>query len=178
MKKLIYNITIFTISLLFLSCQSDSVNPLESSISDLTLNKNNPIIAKATGSGHYTFLVNDWRTFSFNARLYADGSVKGNYTRTHHLNGESTHAKGIVTCLIVDGNEAWIGGEDTQGSIYAPGFNGTVFHAVDNGEGANATSDQISPQFVEITPAQALEFCEDKFVPALNNVESGNIQVH
>ena len=165
---------------MFISCQSDSVNPVESNNSDLTLNKVNPIVANVTGSGHYYFNgdENDWRTFSFTAKEYADGTVKGNYTRTHHFHGETQHAKGIITCLLVEGNEAWIAGEDTQGSSYDPALSGTVFHAVDNGEGKNNPSDQISAQYVGITPADAMLYCASKNTPGLNDVLAGNIQVH
>lgn len=180
MKKLISILTILTISMMFISCQSDSINPVENNNSDITLNKVNPIVANVTGSGHFYFNGNEnyWRTFSFTAKLYEDGTVKGNYTRTHHFHDESQHAKGIITCLLVEGNEAWIAGEDTQGSNYDPEFSGTIFHAVDNGEGKTDLVDQISAQWVNITPVQAIEYCAIKYTPDLNEVIAGNIQVH
>jgi hypothetical protein len=184
MKKFSFIIIGIAISLMLISCQSNSVSPVEGTASDLTLSKplsgnsGSKIVAKVTGSGHYYFAEDDWRTFSFNARAYADGTFEGNYTRTHHFQGESQHAKGIITYFEVVGNEAWIAGEDTQGSNYEPEFRGSVFHAVDNGEGANDPPDQISAQYVSITPEEAIDWAINRITPQLNDVVAGNIQVH
>jgi hypothetical protein len=48
--------------------------------------------------------------FSLSARQYADGYVEGMWVDRFSQNFGGGGAKGQVTCLVVDGNFAWIGG--------------------------------------------------------------------
>ena len=44
-------------------------------------NGGNPVVARASGSGSF---ANSFRTFSFTARQYLDGTVKGSWQRVNH----------------------------------------------------------------------------------------------
>ena len=78
--------------------------------------------------------------FSFSAFLLADGTATGRYT-DRFAGGNGIH--GVIDCVVVDGNEAWISGVVTQGSFEGDDLAGLAFtvKVVDNG--ANGV-DQIS----------------------------------
>jgi hypothetical protein len=81
--------------------------------------------------------------------------------------------KAEVTCLIVDGNEAFITGVSDE----LPGGT-TVTHAVDNGEPGDPTPDLMRGSFLPfITPVDGQPGC---FLPQLPPVPvtEGNIVVH
>ena len=91
--------------------------------------------------------------FSLSARIYSDGSVRGQWNDT--LNGRSDPAIPVhiaIDCLVVDGNDAWV-----SGLITTKEFAGIpVFARVrDNGTSANDPPDQISFQFEGETPCTA-----------------------
>ncbi len=70
----------------------------------------NATAARATGSGHYTFGGDVWRTFAFNARLKADGTASGNFQLVVHREGQKAGTyHGKVICLSVRDNQAWVG---------------------------------------------------------------------
>ena len=75
--------------------------------------------------------------YSWSAREHADGSVSGRYT-DRFAGGTGVH--GVIDCLAVDGNRAWVSGPIT-GGIFA----GLYFlsSAQDNGTSANDAPDQI-----------------------------------
>ena len=100
-----------------------------------------PIVNKVVGQwvgdlGHQgTF------AFSFVARRYADGTVKGRW----QLSGVPAFT-GEVVCLTVIDNAAWIG---THWSTVGPGIGGVDegyggFRIVDNGDGSDDPADQLS----------------------------------
>jgi len=76
------------------------------------------------------------RVFTFNAKLYADGSVNGKCVNNPAPLIPGTHTIGDVTQLIADGNEAKITFE-SEGVHY-----GSV--VIDNGEGNNAEVDRVT----------------------------------
>ena len=131
-----------------------------------------------TGSGSFLFAGNN-RTFSFTARIHAGGSIDGQWERVNHIgNAAQTKSHGTVTCFTIIGNQAWIGGFATSGVFSNPPNNEVAWRVVDNGQGHNALADQISLQFVGLAPGSAAGYCgAAPAIPALNNVESGNIQV-
>ena len=155
------------------------------------------VVELVTGSGHYTtqppaFTPGLWRTFTMTARKYADGSVKGSFTRVVHLaDGGVDKLKGPITCFTIVGNTVWIAGE-------APGDNppDILWQVVDNGEGAGSPPDQnglhlaattfgwpagFGQDFCDTTPA-ALDFGSFGGIVPLSallfDIESGNIQIH
>jgi hypothetical protein len=154
------------------------------------------VVESITGSGHFTtawpaVIPDQWRTFSMNARKYADGSVDGSYQMvTHATSGENTKAHGVITCFTVIGDKAWVGGYQPS----APAPNDVVWQVVDNGQGVNSTPDQMGLQIVASTfgmePGLTDYFCSETpevlvfpglgpmpLFMALFDVESGNVQV-
>ncbi len=133
-----------------------------------------PVVASATGSGS---IDNALRTFAFNARLHADGTVKGAWQRVRH--DTNRRSNGRVTCAtFIGGNTAFIGGIATSGVLSDPGFNGVGWAVLDGGEGKPPNGDLMTLQFVGLTPAQVDQFCNLGLgPPAVFLVFQGNIQV-
>jgi hypothetical protein len=136
-----------------------------------------PVVQSATGAGHFT-ISGELRTFSFTALKYADGSVQGQYELDSRVSGTKIH--GNVTCLVVVGNHAWVGGvqdHSSDNTAFPPGGeNG--FQTVDNGEGANAPPDQLSLMFINGPAGFAQAYCDAQAdAPPLSDIEGGNIQV-
>jgi hypothetical protein len=129
------------------------------------------VIESARGGGHWE--VNTaLRTFAFTAKTRADGTVQGQYqVNNRDVSGSKEH--GTVTCLHVDGNQAWIGGVITHSSI--PGREGLtrVFRVVDNGEGSGASPDQATI----LIGGGAVVSCHSRPIIPAENLEGGNIQV-
>ena len=122
------------------------------------------------------------RTFSFVAWKYEDGSVQGQFQ--WHFADSPNMGAGTVTCLTVEGDQAWIGGIITDHARY-PEYIGLEggFRVVDNGVGESAEADLISlvvplpyPDIPDVPDAQT--YCNGKTeFPALEEVESGDIQI-
>lgn len=132
-------------------------------------------VASATGSGHFIdvrFPEEELRTFSFNAKEFADGSANGQWQLNNRNFPIRLH--GEVECVSVLGNEAWFAGATTNSDD--PDQVGIIrgFYVVDNGEGGNAAPDQISFAF---GLSSADFWCDLQPRVALNDVEKGNVQV-
>ena len=85
---------------------------------------------------------------------------------------------GDVTCLLVDGNRAVIGGIIRQ-SLLAE-TEGTMFFAAveDNGTPASGSlPDQVSAYFINVPGVDACEEAAPGLFPSLAPVESGNVRV-
>ena len=137
-------------------------------------------------SGSGSFIVStpetqDWRSFAFTARRYADGTVEGEWQRVRRQDGNAagSQAHGIVVCFTVVGNQAWIGGIATSGLYAEAPDNGTVFRVQDNGEGANAAApDRMSLEVVGVPAGLPPQYCQSQpRQPALFDLEAGNIQI-
>ncbi len=133
------------------------------------------VLESARGGGHYHVVGGALRTFAFTAKNRADGSTQGQY-QVNNRDAAGSREHGTVTCLEVDGNDAWIGGVITHSSI--PGREGTrrVFRVVDNGEGSDDPPDQASPLIM----GDALVTCRTRPIPPalpVQDLEGGNIQV-
>ena len=143
-----------------------------------------PVIAggvanSATGSGHLT-ADGGYRTFSFSAREYADGSVKGQAQLNNR--GQERRIHFTVDCLAVVGNRAYISGMSKSASQPAD-LGGYWNMAVeDNGQGASSPPDRVTRAF-QLTPAPSSQWrCDNPAVQALMTgqllpVERGNVQV-
>ena len=77
------------------------------------------------------------------ATQYADGTASGQYTDRFSRGGGII---GVVDCVRVVGNQAWVSGWITSGGIGGDDFTGLPFTTlvVDNGTSANQAADQIS----------------------------------
>ena len=111
------------------------------------------VVASAQGGIHWTIpLPNAFgvevgnQPLAFNAKKYADGTVKGQFEYHQVVEGQSFNFHVEVTCLnVYDGNRAKIGGEirNSNDPTLPPGTF-AWFQVFDNGEGANAPPDQSS----------------------------------
>jgi hypothetical protein len=130
------------------------------------------VVESARGGGHWHVTSGALRTFAFTAKTRADGTVQGQYQiNNRDVSGSREH--GTVTCLAVDGDEAWIGGVITHSSIPIRVGERRVFQVVDRGEGSGDPPDQASILIMGFTPAD----CHATLFLAPQDLEGGNIQV-
>ncbi len=129
------------------------------------------VVASASGSGHFT-MNGELRTFSFHALQTDDGRVGGEWQRHNRLSDAKAHGK--VSCMGLNGGQAWLGGFTTRTNT-APG--GVFWRVVDGGRGASA-QDEISLQAVGQDDWAVQDYCwtMGEF-PQLYPVESGQIKV-
>jgi hypothetical protein len=139
-------------------------------------------LASASGQGT---LDDGARKFSFSARQYADGTVKGEANLTNRsfsgANGNSPYQLHIdISCMNVFGNTVYFGG--TVKRTNDPSLVDAVFFAVqDNGEPGKGV-DKISRVFfwdddpTTTGDPQACLLNQDGDFP-LEPIEAGNIQV-
>ena len=144
------------------------------------------LVASARGGVHWTIpLPNAFgvevtnQPLAFNARKYADGTVKGQFEYHQIVEGESFNFHVEVTCLnVYDGNRAKIGGEivNSNDPTLPPGTF-AWFQVFDNGEGANAPPDRSS--LIGFGNEAANEaFCNSPNLPRFGPWDvQGNVQV-
>ncbi len=180
MKNLnIFFILLVAIVFLAMGCSNEqAVNPTDNSLatpnSGSLAKSRGPVVEMVTGSGHLTRSTDPvglWRTFSFTARRYADGSVEGSYEDHDH---GWTYAKGPITCFRIEGNQAWLYCVVEKSSEASVVGTQRVFRVIDNGEGANAAPDQLS--LLHLVPLGY--FCSQiEGWPLVYDIEAGNIQI-
>jgi hypothetical protein len=152
-----------------------AINPVQAS----------QVVASASGGSqlkiHNMFGLEliDVRTYAFNAVKRADGTVTGNYVHRSLDDGVPFYADGPVTCLNVNGNNAWVGGLIENSS--EPSIVGWQmwFQVEDNGEGNNGLSDWTTLLGASPDPGSAQACCDD--APAVRfpfDIDHGNIQVN
>jgi hypothetical protein len=135
----------------------------------------NGIVASATGSGH---MVRNgfFRTFTFSARKYSDGTSSG---ELHLRSPEFDIVVQLgIDCLRVVGNRAHMSGRITYTSNLDEAFIGELNRLVveDNGEGPNAPPDMVSG--IPANPGNANpETCETNTLVPNRVVQRGNVQV-
>lgn len=186
MRKFATSLSLVFLAIL-LTGSCDRGAPLAPDVGDPALKasarSSNAVAVQATGSGHYTFGDDVWRTFSFNAKVKANGDVTGSFQLAAHRGGQKAGTyHGKVICLSVRDNQAWVGGYFTK--MPNPDRVGTwlAFRAVDNGEGQGDDPDQISrtgwagqePEGRDVVEAHCLNQPEGQ---AVTDIEAGNIQV-
>jgi len=139
----------------------------------------NGVIASASGGYGFSTSSLDVGPFTWNAQVYADGSVDGgyNYTQVSTSTGAALTVAGPLTCVVITGNHVWVGGiieASSRDSLI--GLN-MWFQAQDNGEGGNAQPD-MSTTIGAGGPGTAQQYCDDH-PPALfpHLIEFGNLQV-
>ena len=118
---------------------------------------------------------NNDANLSLIASLGCDGTVKGRYQDTF-AGGVSLHTE--LTCLVVEGNDAWMSGiitKVTPASIFGNVFVGQAvrIRVRDNGTSANDPPDQSS--FFLFT--DFANDCLNKPDDQLFNLNNGNVQI-
>lgn len=135
------------------------------------------VVASATGSGHMVRPDGTFRSFSFSARKYADGTSKGELQLNSRSFDVVVHIK--IDCLRVVGNVAHMSGRITRVSNPDEGEVGELnrVEVRDNGEGGNAPPDQVST--IPANPGDAdPSTCVDPPTNAtIRIVQRGNVQV-
>lgn len=129
----------------------------------------------ANGQGSLTLGGDQQRRFSFHANNMPDGSVQGSGVLTYTTG--NLKIKFDIDCLSVSGNTATMSGTitDVGGSnatAVVPGWK-CWFKVKDNGEGSNASPDEMSLLF----SAASLGNCGVPYSVAVFAIEGGNIQV-
>jgi hypothetical protein len=134
------------------------------------------IIASATGSGHTT-AAGELRTFSFVARMDADGVATGTAQVDNRAINEMFQL--TVDCINVVGSLAIISGVITRHTdVHAIGLVG-IFAVQDSGEGSAPPADLVTQVFffrpgvltcADLGPADA--------APFLVAIDAGNVQVN
>lgn len=135
-------------------------------------------IHKATGGGSIPIPGTEVESYGFQAQINADGSVKGK--AVFQFRPQDARFFGDITCLQVNANDAWIGGELTQ--VDAEGFPPLPIYFLwqvrDNGQGANAANDQVSVVLLSLNPAFPETCTLEPVSPVpLIDLENGNIKV-
>jgi len=104
------------------------------------------------------------RNYTLTATEYADGSVVGELIDSSPFG----NVHGVIDCLVVEGNQAWLSGEVTNiPDLYF------VTSVVDNGTSANDPVDQISFTDVEHDPQD----CSTQPDVTLLDVPEGQVKV-
>jgi hypothetical protein len=134
------------------------------------------IIASAAGSGH-TIVAGELRTFSFAARMDADGTATGMAQVDNRTVNEMFLLS--VDCINIVGSIAIVSGVITRHTdINAVGLTG-IFAVRDSGEGLAAPPDLVTQVFffrpdvlscADLGPVDA--------APFLVAIEAGNVQVN
>jgi hypothetical protein len=102
------------------------------------------IVQSAVGGGYHEHSVADRiAIFSFHALRFSDGTTKGWYHAQVRLRPPRARIIARIDCLHVVGNVAWMGGV-IESAVDPDNVGRRLFvKAVDNGEGAEASPDEI-----------------------------------
>ena len=152
------------------------VLPLAALLAQAAPAATNQVVNSATGSGHMVRPDGTFRSFSFSARKYADGSVTGELQLNSRSFDVFVHIR--INCLRVVGNTAHMSGLITHTSNPAEGEVGELNRVVvvDNGEGRGAPPDKVSG--IPANPGSADQrTCLDGGLDPTRNVQRGNVQV-
>jgi hypothetical protein len=125
------------------------------------------VVESARGFGHF-HVSGALRTFAFVARNHADGTTDGQY----QIDNRSTGIKeaGVVSCLEVVGNSAWIGGTVTHSSDPLRVGLQRTFRVVDRGDGS-------PPDLASLAEFRPAEACHLMLADELHELEGGDIRV-
>jgi hypothetical protein len=141
---------------------------------------------KLTGNGHHTRTVGgvtEDTKFTFHANAKPGGTT-GSFHYDFRANGFAV--SGTVSCVTVNGNQAWVGGVVDKVVTDNPAFESLLgleawWRSIDNGEGSGAPPDSTTGLgfgFPGSTITSA-SWCADQPVAlVLREVEQGNVQLH
>ena len=141
----------------------------------------NGVVASANGdygfTGEAAGSVFDIGPFTWNVKIKADGSVKGEFDYTQVRDGVSLTVSGSLTCAVIQDDHVWVGGIIEASSRASLVGLDMWFQGHDYGEGSNAEPDMSTTIGAAAAPA-GQQYCDDhppvRF-PFL--VSEGNLQV-
>lgn len=138
----------------------------------------NSVVESATGSGHMVRPDGTFRSFSFSARKYEDGTVNGELQLNSRGFDVFVHIR--IDCLRVEDNTAYMSGRITHTSNVEEGVVGELnrWAVQDNGEGRAAPPDMVS-SIPENEGNADPKTCEDDNSdrPTSRVVQRGDVQV-
>jgi hypothetical protein len=135
------------------------------------------VVASATGSGHMVRPDGTFRSFSFSARRYADGTSDGQLQLNSRSFDVVVHIR--IDCLRVVGNVAHMSGRITRINNPEEGEVGELnrVEVRDNGEGADAPPDQVSTIPANPGDADPTTCVDPPTNSTIRTVQRGNVQV-
>ncbi len=152
-----------------------------------------PVVLAANGFGEVTAPNGNQDRFAFRAKKHADGSVTGEANFRSEFFAPNQKQRGRVVCMArikVGDADVVALGTDIPRPPSAPEQAGPFFImlAIDNGEGHQASPDQLLPDFVPAgaypdgPPNDAAESCESIVVPGFvlmffADLDRGDIRV-
>ena len=118
----------------------------------------------------------DMKALTYNARGTTTGGATGWWDYQEAEPGSSVHAKGDITCLVVHGNHAWIGGTVTGADDLSYVGLDAWWQVQDNGAG-------ITPDTTTFVgfgdPGRATDYCNRAPSPRFPfDVQNGQVTVH
>ena len=138
----------------------------------------NQPLHKVTGGGSAVTPGGSKESYGFQAQIDVSGNVKGK--AVFQFRPQEARFFGDITCLQVNGNDAWLGGEltkvDVEGFPPLPIY--FLWQVRDNGQGMAADSDQVSVVLLSLNPAFPDNCIMEPTSPVpLIDLTNGNIQV-
>ena len=181
MKKLrVYFIT--ALALVLISACNEGKNPTSP---EATTTPAGGSLAKGSGpsSAGQGKIAGTDRVFAFNATTHPNGTVSGVGTLNRTSSG--TRFKFSIDCLSVDGNVATMTGTVTESNAYPTSVGSPCwFRVKDNGEGANASPDEMTfwvfcdtPEGCNIPVCDVVDPDFELEYGAFYPIAAGNIQV-
>lgn len=164
------------LALTALACSDDSSTAPElSRTSGRAAASGNQVVASVQGSAPLE-VGGELRTFTFSAKLRADGTASGEFQLIARQVDRVTH--GQITCLSVVGGSAWLGGIiDRDNSGVSTGAEAR-FRVVDLPQGPGGSPDLVSLLFFAQAPGFAQAFCNQQPPVAVQPTIGGEINVN
>ncbi len=140
------------------------------------------VVASASGgwsmSGQAAGSTFEIHPFTFNVRIYADGSVKGHFNYTQVRDGVELTAKGSLDCATIVGNQAWVGGVIEQSSSENLIGLDMWFQVQDNGEPDSDETPDMSSTLGAGGPGTGDQYCANAPVVRFPFfLDAGNLQL-
>ena len=136
----------------------------------------NKAVHKVTGGGSAVIPDSPLESYGFQAQIDIYGNVKGK--AVFQFRPQEARFFGDITCLQVNGGDAWLGGEltkvDVEGFPPLPIY--FLWQVRDNGQGMAAASDEVSSLLLSLNP-DFPDTCILEPVLPLMELTNGNIQV-
>jgi hypothetical protein len=128
------------------------------------------IVQAAFGGGFWGDVDGRSRTVSFHALRYADGTVEGWYHAQVRARSPRARIIARLDCLHVAGNVAWMGGVIESAANPDNVGRRLFLEAVDNGEGADASADELGGRWEDLD-------CATEPDAQLQPIRGGNVTV-
>lgn len=142
----------------------------------------NAVAASASGGYGFsgtavgsTFVIHP---FTFNVQMKSDGSVTGHYNYRQLRDGVELTVEGSLTCAVIVGNRAWVGGIIEKSSRESLVGLDMWFQVQDNGEPGSDEVPDMSTTIGADAPGTGQQYCDDAPEPRFPFfLSQGNIQV-